>query len=259
MERFFFDENNVLLVAALEYAGFLLRYLLIAGGAYLVFYIWQQKRFASIRIQPKFPEKNMIRMEILYSLSTFAIFSCSGLFIFWLEGEGLTQLYFDIKEYGVTWLVVSVSLMMLMHDTWFYWSHRFMHLKSVFPYVHKVHHLSINPTPMASFSFHPVEAVIEAAIFPILVVSLPLHPLAIVIFLFLMTVMNVVGHLGYEILPKGFTKHWFFKWSNTSTHHNMHHRLVKCNYGLYFNFWDRVMGTNHKQYDEHFEEVKSRS
>ena len=30
----------------------------------------------------------------------------------------------------------------------------------------------------------------------------------------------------------------------------MHHRLVKCNYGLYFNFWDRVMKTNHPHYEE---------
>jgi len=38
----------------------------------------------------------------------------------------------------------------------------------------------------------------------------------------------------------------------------MHHRYTKCNYGLYFNFWDRLMGTNHKQYHEMFDEVASR-
>jgi len=67
--------------------------------------------------------------------------------------------------------------------------------------------------------------------------------------------MNVMGHLGYELFPKGFASHRLFKWHNTSTHHNMHHRLVKCNYGLYFNFWDRVMSTNHPAYEESFDQV----
>ena len=60
-----------------------------------------------------------------------------------------------------------------------------------------------------------------------------------------MTFMNVLGHLGFELYPKGFTTHWLGKWNNTSTHHNMHHKYYNCNYGLYFNIWDRIMGTNH--------------
>jgi sterol desaturase/sphingolipid hydroxylase (fatty acid hydroxylase superfamily) len=35
----------------------------------------------------------------------------------------------------------------------------------------------------------------------------------------------------------------------------MHHRLVKCNYGLYFNIWDRLMGTNHPDYEKSYNEV----
>jgi sterol desaturase/sphingolipid hydroxylase (fatty acid hydroxylase superfamily) len=35
----------------------------------------------------------------------------------------------------------------------------------------------------------------------------------------------------------------------------MHHRLVKCNYGLYFNIWDRLMNTNHPDYEKSFNQV----
>ncbi|MDP9077872.1 MAG: hypothetical protein M3O71_10645 [Bacteroidota bacterium] len=35
----------------------------------------------------------------------------------------------------------------------------------------------------------------------------------------------------------------------------MHHRYVKYNFGIYFNFWDRVMKTNHPKYEENFEQV----
>jgi sterol desaturase/sphingolipid hydroxylase (fatty acid hydroxylase superfamily) len=40
--------------------------------------------------------------------------------------------------------------------------------------------------------------------------------------------------------------------------HNLHHQYFKGNYGLYFLFWDRMMGTIRNDYDERFEEVKSR-
>ena len=55
----------------------------------------------------------------------------------------------------------------LMHRRAFYWMHRFMHLPGIFKAVHKVHHLSHNPSPWAAFSFHPLEAIIEAGILPV--------------------------------------------------------------------------------------------
>jgi sterol desaturase/sphingolipid hydroxylase (fatty acid hydroxylase superfamily) len=70
-----------------------------------------------------------------------------------------------------------------------------------------------------------------------------------------MIVMNVMGHLGFEVLPKGFASQRIFRWHNTSVHHNMHHRYFRYNYGLYFNFWDRVMKTNHPDYEEHYDQV----
>jgi sterol desaturase/sphingolipid hydroxylase (fatty acid hydroxylase superfamily) len=38
----------------------------------------------------------------------------------------------------------------------------------------------------------------------------------------------------------------------------MHHKYVNSNFGLYFNIWDRVMGTNHERYHEEFEAVVSK-
>ena len=52
-----------------------------------------------------------------------------------------------------------------------------------------------------------------------------------------------MGHLGYETFPKSLIKHPIGKWQNNATNHNLHHQLSKYNYGLYFTFWDRLMGT----------------
>ena len=70
-----------------------------------------------------------------------------------------------------------------------------------------------------------------------------------------MTVYNVYGHLGFELFPKGINRHWLFKWFNTSVNHNMHHQYFKGNYGLYFTFWDNIMQTTHKEYDDRFNKL----
>jgi lathosterol oxidase len=49
------------------------------------------------------------------------------------------------------------------------------------------------------------------------------------------------------------------KWINTSVNHNQHHQFFKGNYGLYFLWWDRWMGTLRKDYDRRFDEVSERT
>ena len=153
----------------------------------------------------------------------------------------------------------STALLIFTHDAYFYWTHRLMHWKPLFPVVHRIHHLSHTPTPWAAFAFHPIEAVIQAGIFPLFILVVPVHPLAALVWLLYMTVMNVLGHCGFEILPRGFTRHPLSRWHNTSVHHDMHHHHVHCNFGLYYNVWDRLLGTNHARYDEEFERVKAQA
>jgi sterol desaturase/sphingolipid hydroxylase (fatty acid hydroxylase superfamily) len=38
----------------------------------------------------------------------------------------------------------------------------------------------------------------------------------------------------------------------------MHHAKFDGNYSLYFNFWDRIMGTNFPDYEKHYGEVTAR-
>ncbi len=39
---------------------------------------------------------------------------------------------------------------------------------------------------------------------------------------------------------------------NSVTHHALHHEKFRANFGLYFNVWDRLMGTNHRDYEHRF-------
>ncbi len=133
-----------------------------------------------------------------------------------------------------------------------------MHTKWGMKYVHLTHHKSINPSPWAAFAFHPLEAIVEAGILLVIVFLFPVHPLAIILFMIFMTLYNVYGHLGWELYPKGFAKSAVGKWINTSVNHNQHHKHFEGNYGLYFLFWDRWMGTIREDYEDAFEEVKNR-
>jgi lathosterol oxidase len=232
-----------------------LRYLLFTGLFYLFFYVWKNKQYWHAKIQQRYPEKRHIINEIKYSFFTILIFGGVILLVVWAGKNGLTQAYSPINKYGYTYFFISIIIMILMHDTYFYWTHRLMHWKPLFKLAHKTHHLSTNPTPFAAYAFHPLEALIEIGIIPIIAFTIPHHALAITIFSLYALLLNVIGHLGFELFPKGFASHRLFKWHNTSTHHNMHHRLVKCNYGLYFNFWDRVMHTNHPHYEESFDKI----
>lgn len=237
----------------------LIRYIFLAGGAYWLFYYVKKDAWFYRKIRQKFPEKKDIQREITYSVLTMLIFSAVGLGIYFLRKSGWTQIYSDVQSYGWLYLIFSVAAAIFWHDTYFYWTHRMMHHPNLFPYFHKIHHLSHNPTPWAAFAFHPLEAVVEAGVLVFMVMLIPMHPIAIFLFLIFMVVMNVLGHTGYEIFPPNFLKTRLGRWQNTPTHHTMHHQFGKGNYGLYFNFWDRWMKTNFRQYEAVFEANASKT
>jgi Delta7-sterol 5-desaturase len=178
--------------------------------------------------------------------------------IYIAEQHGLTSMYQDFDQYGIPYLLLSVVLMILFQDTFFYWAHRSMHWKPLYNLAHKVHHDSIDTSPFTAYSFHPVETIIEALPSAIFSFLLPVHFSALIGYQVVSLVMNVIGHLGYEIIPQSWTTHWLLKWKTPSTHHNMHHSHVNGNYTLYFRFWDVWMGTEFEEYPATLQAVYDR-
>ena len=235
-----------------------LRYFLIAGIPFLIFYIFYSKKFQVLKIQLKEARKSDFLREIKYSLLSGFITASIVAFLLRTSLKNNSLIYDDLTEYPIYWLFISYVLAILFHDTWFYWLHRFFHVPWIYKHVHNVHHLSVNPSPWTSFSFHFFEAIGEGLVIIPLAFIVPLHPYTLVFFGFSIFAINVYGHLGYEIAPKWFRQSFLFELINTSVHHNLHHSKFKGNYGLYFRIWDRMMGTENKNYVEEFDRIQAR-
>lgn len=232
-----------------------LRYAIPASIAFAVFWLWKWDALAHRRLQRRRPSRKAFAREIRYSVSTALIFSLVGLGTYHLERAGIADIYSDLDAYGWPWWFASLALAILIHDTYFYWTHRAIHHRWLFARIHRVHHLSTAPSPWAAYAFAPAEALINALVFPIVVVLVPMHEAATFVFLVYMIVMNVIGHLGIELYPRWFATRRWTRWYSTSTHHNLHHRDFHGNYGLYFTWWDRLMGTQHRDYIATFDAV----
>ncbi len=234
------------------------RYFLMAGTVFILFYIILKKVMLSRKVQPKFPKIKDYLRDVFYSGISVAIFAGVTVCTFTIL-KPYTNMYDKITDYGMPYYFFTFIWMFFLHDAYFYWAHRLMHHPKIFKYVHLIHHKSNNPSPWTSYAFHPIEAVMEALIVPIIAFSIPTHRSAIIIYTLFQITYNVYGHLGFEIFPKKFNLHWFGRWLNTSTAHNMHHKYFVKNYGLWTTIWDRMMGTMHAKYDETYQNTTERA
>jgi sterol desaturase/sphingolipid hydroxylase (fatty acid hydroxylase superfamily) len=223
-------------------------------GFVLVKFVISQYRS---RISNQKPARKQIRKEILYSVRSTLIFA-----IFWFAGvidiTGHSQMYSNISQFGWFYFGVSVLVLILLHDTFVYWTHRLMHHPFLFHRVHRLHHSSVHSTPFAIYLFDTSEAILHGLFFFAISLVLPLNWLAMALVLWIASIANVIGHLGYEPMPAGWL-HSVGKIFNTTTHHDLHHTQGgRYNYGVYFRFWDWLMGTEHPDYQAKFAEAATK-
>lgn len=231
----------------------LMWYALLAGAAWLAFWVVFRRALKHRRVSRREPSSGQIGREVLRSLRSMAVFALVTALAVFAALAGWTRLYGRVSDYGWWWLVLSFWVMVLMHDAYFYWTHRLMHSHPrLFRVFHRTHHLSASPTPWAAYSFSVGEAFVQAGIGPLIVFTIPTHPLAFGAFMLWQVAFNVLGHCGHEIFPRWFMRSWAGRVLNSVTHHALHHERFGANFGLYFNVWDRLMGTNHPDHHARF-------
>lgn len=218
------------------------RYVVMAGGAYLFFWRWRGNPVTvARRLQQVAFTSEDLKREVGWSLVTALVFGA----FFGVAYSGLPP---QPLSWPGAWKVLEfclwLGLVLIIHDTYFYWSHRLAHHPRVFRFVHRVHHESRNPSPFAALAFHPSEALLQAVWAVPVARALPIPSSVWLVFAFVAMFINVLGHCGVELYPRSWATHPVLGWLNTATAHNQHHLTLHRNFGLYFTFWDRVMGTS---------------
>ena len=231
-------------------AGDLIRYALFATTVWLL--LWFALPLANRRIHDRQPPARQMATEFLYSLRSvmvFATLSALGTLVHWLgwyDGNALA------RSLGDGWFAASLVAMILAHDAYFYWVHRWLHRPGVFRRAHRRHHRSHQPTPFTAYSFDLAEAAVMGAFVPFWVLLVPTTWLVVDLFVLHQIVRNTLLHSGIEVMPARADGRPLLDWLTTTTHHDLHHGRPGGNFGLYFTWWDRWMGTEHPDYHRHF-------
>jgi sterol desaturase/sphingolipid hydroxylase (fatty acid hydroxylase superfamily) len=228
-------------------------YFTVVGVVYLLIWKLGAARLAVLRIpnRGRFNRKQLLH-EIRHTLITLFTGMLSTIVIAWLYAGGYTQLTSDAAAIGWPWNILTFIGLIVFNDAWFYGWHRLLHHPKIFKRVHAVHHRSVDVNPFSSYSFHALEGFLLGAwtipVFLLVPIYLPMLGALQALGL----ANNVISHLGYELLPRRYARLWPFQWFSSATYHALHHGRFNGNYGLFFRFWDRMLGTEVPDYEEVF-------
>jgi ferredoxin-NADP reductase len=241
-----------------QYVTTVLAALVIMSVAYLIFWVIFGKKLSNRKIQlSKRAGWSQIKGEIGATLLSFIGGTGFSILLLSFNSIGVTKFYIETGKYGIWYEVLVFITMLLVSDTWFYWSHRTMHHPSIYRYVHALHHKSLDVNPFTSSSFHIIESLWLTVWVLLLAMVMPISMTVLGIMQVVGTFNNLKSHLGYELFPKFFNLPPFNVLVN-ATNHSLHHTQYNGNFGLFFRFWDIVCGTELKATETTFNEIHQR-
>jgi sterol desaturase/sphingolipid hydroxylase (fatty acid hydroxylase superfamily) len=94
-----------------------------------------------------------------------------------VHAAGVSKLYAGPIRGPQAWLYVALTIALMdhCHDAWFYWTHRLLHWRPLYRYVHHEHHRSRAPSPFTGYAFHWLEAALVFANELVLPFVFPIH------------------------------------------------------------------------------------
>jgi sterol desaturase/sphingolipid hydroxylase (fatty acid hydroxylase superfamily) len=234
------------------------RYAAFAVATWLVLCVLLKSRLSGRKIREQSPGWRQMAVEFVFSLRSVAIFATSAVVMTALWRLGAYPLSDRANDWGVGWMLVSLLLMIVGHDAYYYWTHRAMHRTAAFR-LHRRHHLSGNPSPFTAYSFDMAEAGLMTSFVVLWPLVMPTPWAVLAPFIVHQLVRNTLAHAGYELMPATADGRPKFDVFTTATHHDLHHQQAGSNFGLYFTWWDRWMGTENPDYHAAFARAVRRS
>lgn len=196
-------------------------------------------------------EKNniTIKADIRLSILSGFFFSLGAACFMVCYQQGYTQAYIRWNVQDLGYCALSYILVLLLQDTYFYFLHRLSHRPFFFRWLHQGHHHSRPPTPWTCFAFEPSEAIFQTIFLLAVTFLIPLNIGVLISILLTMMIWAVGNHLGVKIVPSSSLSRKLGEWFIGSAHHLVHHQKYVMHYGLYFTFWDKLLGTQDQAYE----------
>jgi len=230
----------------------LTRYAIFTVGVWLALWVVFRPLLASRKIRSETPPARQLVSELIFSLRSMVIFATMGVVMTLMYRAGLYPLAGLANHWGPVWYAISLFAGIAGLDTWFYWTHRLMHDPRLFRRFHRRHHRSNNPSPFTAYSFDVGEALMLIGYVVFWPMVFPMPDGAMQWVMLYQIVTNTLLHSGYELMPARRDGRPLLDFIVTTTHHDLHHAQAGWNYGAWFTWWDRWMGTEHPQYLERY-------
>jgi lathosterol oxidase len=240
--------GKILEKVGIEWGHYLLCYLRNFLGAMVVYYgtagIFHY--FCYIHPQSKEIFKNRERPtnatiwhQIQLSQFSMIVYTMLPVVDEWLIEQGYTKTYFTMEEIG-GWKahVATMLLYFTLVEIGIYWMHRKLHTnKTLYKYIHLKHHAYNKPetlTPWCSIAFHPVDGIMQASPYVMVMFICPCHYLTHFGLLFFTAIWATYIHDSMD---------WNIGPIMGSKYHTVHHTHYIYNYGQVFIFCDWIFGT----------------
>lgn len=141
-----------------------------------------------------------------------------------------------LNEITISNTLLSLVLFFVFYDLIYSQCHRFLHLRWVYPYIHKHHHRQKAPSRGNddAINVHPFEYIMGEYIHLLAVYIIPCHIIAIFLFIIIGAIFATLNHTRYDfVIP--------FVYSVKV--HDVHHRMPESNYGQYIVLWDCIFNS----------------
>ena len=183
-----------------------------------------------------------------------------------------THCPWDFSQISILNTLLPIPCLYILFDLTYWMLHCFLHIQSLYPLIHKHHHIQKAPSRanVDAVNVHPIEFVLGEynhlliVWFWTVVLQWELHVVGALVFLAAGGVLAGINHTRFDVtlavpIPArwwkgkavtskqataaGDPQHWTYLTVFDSKAHDVHHRIPQSNYGQYTMFWDYVFGT----------------
>lgn len=215
-------------------------YLLTSGTSWLYYCVWRRERFFPGQSGQLEREKTQRKTEWLwafYNLLGNAVITAP---IHHLIVTGHSKVYFDVGARGGPfggwgYFFFSFVAILVFTEPLVYWAHRLLHHPVLYKHIHLHHHQFRTPSPWTSMAFHPLDSFAQAAPHHLFAFLFPVH---VGVYMFFIMFLQLWSTFIHERVT-------WVRWSfiNYTSHHTLHHKANKYNYGQFFTVCDRIFGS----------------